>query len=88
MPNGLNIYDMSGNVLEWCWDRVGNYTSEAKTDPTGASSGTDRISRDGNYMSREGEYLRSVRVLHSSSGTLINTSTLRTNDRGFRIALP
>ncbi|MCL2444117.1 MAG: SUMF1/EgtB/PvdO family nonheme iron enzyme, partial [Treponema sp.] len=38
-PNGLGIYDMSGNVWEWCWDRWGSYTSTTKTDPMGAPSG-------------------------------------------------
>ena len=48
-PNGLGLYDMSGNVSEWCWDRYGNYTSEDKTDPTGASSGSDRVARGGSW---------------------------------------
>ena len=38
--NELGIYDMSGNVLEWCSDRWGEYSSNAQTDPTGPSTGS------------------------------------------------
>ena len=48
-PNGLGIYDMSGNVWEWCWDWWGNYTSGAKTNPTGAVSGSYRVLRGGGW---------------------------------------
>ena len=46
-PNGLGIYDMSGNVYEWCWDWCDDYTNAPKTDPTGAVSGDDRVMRGG-----------------------------------------
>ena len=48
-PNELGIYDMSGNVYEWCEDRYGDYPSGSVTDPSGASSGGYRVLRGGTW---------------------------------------
>jgi len=58
-PNGLGIYDMSGNVWEWCWDRYGAYPSGAQTNPQGAASGGYRVLRGG-FWSSNASYVRSV----------------------------
>ncbi len=48
-PNELGLYDMSGNVAEWCADREAAYPTEPQTNPTGPTTGTNRILRGGTY---------------------------------------
>jgi len=47
MPNELGIYDMSGNIREYCWDIYSLYTEEAQDNPTGPTLGWDRVMRGG-----------------------------------------
>ena len=49
--NELGLYDMSGNVREWCLDWTGDYSDAAQTDPQGPSSGTFRVLRGGCWSS-------------------------------------
>ena len=48
-PNELGIYDMSGNVMEWCFDWLGAYCSYLQTNPTGPDIGSYRVLRGGDY---------------------------------------
>ncbi|MHC6204670.1 SUMF1/EgtB/PvdO family nonheme iron enzyme [Breznakiellaceae bacterium SP9] len=78
--NAWGLYDMHGNVLEWCWDWHGAYSSGSQTDPMGAASGSLRVFRGGGWGSSAAGLRSAYRYGYPPSD--------RDGDLGFRVVRP
>ena len=77
-PNAFGLYDVHGNVWEWCEDWYDDYPAGAVTDPKGLGTGTSRVLRGGSFFFNE-SLARS-----SSRGSF--SPTIRNGSNGFRLA--
>ena len=81
-PNGYGIYDMAGNVFEWCWDWQGQYSIGYQDNPKGPQTGSGRIIRGGSATGYGRQYCRVASRIGSRPDFALN------DYGGFRCVLP
>lgn len=78
-PNELGLYDMGGNVSEWCSDWLSEYSARTENNPKGPAAGSQKVYRGGNWLSGKEACLPSYR-----RGASVDS---KTGARGFRLAM-
>jgi len=83
VPNGLDIYDLSGNVVEWCWDKYGMEFPSGGDNPRGPEESPNRMGRGGNWRAIANLCENDVRVYGQGRS---DYTTRRSEWLGFRVA--
>ena len=80
-PNAFGLYDMHGNVWEWCNDWYGSLQDGEVTDPKGAATGSSRVLRGGSFINYDSKARSSLRA-----GSFVSPTTRDIVGNGFRLA--
>lgn len=79
LPNALGLYDMCGNVSEWCWDYIGELPSQPQTNPHGPQIGSMHVKRGGSWL----DDLQQCTVFYRSG----SAPTGKSSNLGFRVCM-